>query len=65
MSIISRRGLVTALGGGPGPPASHMVVAACSRLILGPWAHCPHNPVSSAGSGEVRARDCVYRGLPA
>ncbi|MEK8033840.1 family 43 glycosylhydrolase [Ideonella sp. DXS29W] len=46
---IFRRGdwfyLVSAVGGTAGPPTSHMVVAARSRSIHGPWEHCPHNPI--------------------
>jgi xylan 1,4-beta-xylosidase len=37
--------LVTAVGGTSGPPTSHMVIAARSRSIHGPWEHCPHNPL--------------------
>jgi xylan 1,4-beta-xylosidase len=37
--------LITAVGGTSGPPTSHMVIAARSRSIHGPWEHCPHNPL--------------------
>jgi xylan 1,4-beta-xylosidase len=37
--------LITAVGGTSGPPASHMVIAARSKSIHGPWEHCPHNPL--------------------
>ncbi len=37
--------LVSAVGGTAGPPTSHMVVAARSRSINGPWQDCPHNPI--------------------
>jgi xylan 1,4-beta-xylosidase len=37
--------LVTAVGGTSGPPTSHMVIAARSKSIHGPWEHCPHNPL--------------------
>lgn len=37
--------LVTAVGGTAGPPTSHMVIAARSRSVHGPWEHCPHNPL--------------------
>jgi xylan 1,4-beta-xylosidase len=37
--------LITAVGGTAGPPTSHMVIAARSRSIHGPWEHCPHNPL--------------------
>jgi xylan 1,4-beta-xylosidase len=37
--------LVTAVGGTSGPVTGHMVIAARSRSIHGPWQHCPHNPL--------------------
>ena len=37
--------LITAVGGTAGPPTGHMVIAARSRSINGPWEHCPHNPI--------------------
>lgn len=37
--------LVTAVGGTAGPPTGHMVIAARSRSIHGPWEHCPQNPL--------------------
>ena len=37
--------LVTAVGGTAGPPTGHMIIAARSRSIHGPWEHCPHNPI--------------------
>ena len=37
--------LVTAVGGTAGPPTSHMVVAARSRSVAGPWEDCPANPL--------------------
>lgn len=37
--------LVTAVGGTAGPPTGHMVIAARSRSINGPWENCPHNPL--------------------
>jgi len=37
--------LITAVGGTAGPPTGHMVIAARSRSIQGPWEHCPHNPL--------------------
>lgn len=37
--------LITAVGGTAGPPTSHMVIAARSRSIHGPWEHCPGNPL--------------------
>jgi xylan 1,4-beta-xylosidase len=37
--------LITAVGGTAGPPTGHMVIAARSKSIHGPWEHCPHNPL--------------------
>ena len=37
--------LVTAVGGTAGPATGHMVIAARSRSMHGPWEHCPHNPL--------------------
>jgi beta-xylosidase len=37
--------MVTAVGGTAGPPTSHMVIAARSRSLAGPWENCPHNPL--------------------
>ena len=37
--------LVTAVGGTAGPPTGHMVIAARSRSIHGPWEDCPANPL--------------------
>ncbi|WP_025292003.1 family 43 glycosylhydrolase [Sphingomonas sanxanigenens] len=37
--------LVTAVGGTAGPPTGHMVIAARSRSINGPWEHHPRNPL--------------------
>lgn len=55
---ICRRGawfyLITAVGGTAGPPTGHMVIAARSRSIHGPWENCPHNPL-------VRTRDVAER----
>lgn len=46
---ILRRGdwfyMISAVGGTAGPPTSHMVIAARSRSIHGPWEDCPHNPI--------------------
>lgn len=44
--------LVTAVGGTAGPPTGHMVIAARSRSIHGPWEDCPHNPL-------VRTKDAA------
>jgi beta-xylosidase len=37
--------LITAVGGTAGPPTGHMVIAARSKSIHGPWENCPHNPI--------------------
>ncbi|MFN4358236.1 family 43 glycosylhydrolase [Sphingopyxis alaskensis] len=46
---ITRRGdyyyMITAVGGTAGPPTGHMVVAARSTSIDGPWENCPANPL--------------------
>ena len=46
---ITRRGdyfyLVTAVGGTAGPPTGHMVIAARSKSIHGPWENHPNNPI--------------------
>jgi beta-xylosidase len=46
---ILRRGgwffMLTAVGGTAGPPTGHMVIAARSRSLFGPWENAPNNPV--------------------
>lgn len=37
--------MVLAEGGTAGPPTGHMVIAARSRSINGPWENSPHNPI--------------------
>lgn len=37
--------MVLAEGGTAGPPTGHMIVAARSRSIDGPWDNSPHNPI--------------------
>lgn len=37
--------MITAVGGTAGPPTGHMVIAARSRSIHGPWEQCPANPL--------------------
>lgn len=45
--------LVTAVGGTSGPVTGHMVIAARSASVHGPWQHCPHNPlVRTLGTAE-------------
>ncbi len=46
--------LVTAVGGTAGPPTGHMVIAARSSSIHGPWEHCPHNPIVRTQSASER-----------
>jgi hypothetical protein len=46
--LVARAGwfyLITAVGGTAGPPTGHMVIAARSRSIHGPWENCPSNPL--------------------
>jgi beta-xylosidase len=46
--ITRRKGyyyLITAVGGTAGPPTGHMVIAARSRSIHGPWEDHPANPL--------------------
>jgi xylan 1,4-beta-xylosidase len=46
--LLRRKGwfyLITAVGGTAGPATGHMVIAARSRSVQGPWEHCPHNPL--------------------
>lgn len=44
--------LITAVGGTAGPPTGHMVIAARSKSIHGPWEHCPHNPLVRTKSAD-------------
>lgn len=37
--------LITAVGGTAGPVTGHMVIAARSKSVHGPWEHCPRNPL--------------------
>jgi xylan 1,4-beta-xylosidase len=46
--------LVMAVGGTSGPPTSHMVIAARSRSIHGPWENHPHNPLVRTRSAEEK-----------
>lgn len=46
--------IVSAVGGTAGPPTGHMVIAARSRSIHGPWEDCPYNPiVRTRSAGEA------------
>jgi xylan 1,4-beta-xylosidase len=46
---IMRRGewfyMLTAVGGTAGPPTGHMVIAARSKSVFGPWEDAPNNPI--------------------
>lgn len=46
---VARRGdwyyLITAVGGTAGPPTGHMVIAARSKSLAGPWEDHPRNPL--------------------
>lgn len=44
--------LITAVGGTAGPVTGHMVIAARSRSVQGPWEDCPHNPLVRTQSVE-------------
>ncbi len=44
--------LITAVGGTAGPPTGHMVIAARSKSIHGPWEQCPHNPLVRTRSAD-------------
>lgn len=44
--------MLTAIGGTAGPPTGHMVIAARSRSIHGPWEHAPNNPQVRTWSRE-------------
>jgi len=46
--------LITAVGGTAGPPTGHMVIAARSKSIHGPWENCPANPL-------VRTKDSAEK----
>jgi len=46
--------LITAVGGTAGPPTGHMVIAARSRSIHGPWENAPHNPLVRTQSASEK-----------
>jgi beta-xylosidase len=46
--------LITAVGGTAGPPTGHMVIAARSRSVHGPWENCPANPLVRTTSDRER-----------
>src|SRR6185503_5926841 len=55
---VMRRGdwfyLITAVGGTAGPPTGHMVIAARSRSIDGPWENAPNNPIVRTWSAREK-----------
>lgn len=55
---VMRRGdwfyLITAVGGTAGPPTGHMVIAARSRSINGPWENAPNNPIVRTWSAREK-----------
>lgn len=46
--------MVLAEGGTAGPPTSHMVIAARSKSIEGPWENSPYNAIIHTGSADER-----------
>lgn len=55
--ILTRNGyyyMVLAEGGTAGPPTGHMIVAARSRSIDGPWENSPYNPIVRTRSASER-----------
>jgi beta-xylosidase len=55
---VTRRGewcyLITAVGGTAGPPTGHMVIAARSKSLKGPWEDHPRNPLVRTKSVEEK-----------
>lgn len=46
--------MILAIGGTAGPPTGHMVIAARSKSIHGPWEHHPRNPLVNTRSRAER-----------
>jgi beta-xylosidase len=46
--------MITAVGGTAVPPTGHMVIAARSRSIHGPWEQCPANPLVRTTSTQEK-----------
>ena len=46
--------MITAVGGTAGPPTGHMVIAARSRSINGPWEQHPRNPLVRTQSNDEK-----------
>ncbi len=64
---ITRRGdyfyLITAVGGTAGPPTGHMVIAARSRSIHGPWENHPGNPLVRTANNDEKWWSCGHASL--
>jgi beta-xylosidase len=46
--------MLLAVGGTAGPPTGHMVIAARSRSIHGPWENAPNNPIVRTQSNSEK-----------
>ncbi|KQW52195.1 MULTISPECIES: family 43 glycosylhydrolase [unclassified Roseateles] len=46
--------MLLAVGGTAGPPTGHMIIAARSRTLSGPWEQAPHNPLMRTTSSRER-----------
>ena len=46
--------MVLAVGGTAGPPTGHMVIAARSRSVHGPWENAPNNPIVRTNSASEK-----------
>lgn len=46
--------LISAVGGTAGPPTGHMVIAARSKTLAGPWEQHPRNPLVHTKSGAEK-----------
>lgn len=46
--------MITAVGGTAGPPTGHMVIAARSKSIHGPWEDAPTNPLVRTQSADEK-----------
>ncbi len=46
--------MTTAVGGTAGPPTGHMVIAARSKSLTGPWENCPANPLIHTKSAREK-----------
>jgi beta-xylosidase/acetyl esterase/lipase len=46
--------MVLAQGGTAGPPTGHMIIAARSKAIEGPWENSPYNPIARTASADER-----------